>query len=908
MNFKRFLLTTLSTVCMATTMQAVPAYPYPVKVKQANGSYVTVMLKGDEHGHLAMTSDGYPLYFNEQTGNYEYASLAKSDIVGSGIVATDALERDSRALTFLQGQNGDAIKKVVMEKRSSTMNARRAKAPQRIRINDFPTMGDQHSLVILVSFSDLDFTTVGDDPHDFYDRMMNEEGFTYTNGANGSARDFYVASSNGLFTPTFDVVGPVKVSKTQSYYGANKGGDDQMDRIAEMIEEACTLADDSVDFSRYDTNGDGYVDNIFFFYAGYGEADSYKSNTIWPHSAKLQTDIGVTVKLDSMIINSYACSNEINGQRQGNPAGIGTFVHEFGHVLGLDDHYDVYYSGATFTPGSYDTMDDGSYCNNGNTPPLFSAYERGELDWLDYTELTNDADTLVVLPELSSSNKAYRISVEGTNGREFYVLENRQRHGWDEYLPGHGMLMWHIDIDTLAWNDNHVNTVGSHQRVDIVEADNRRTSSSLEGDPFPGTANVTQWTIKSWAGDTLIVLNDIEEKDEEIRLLLDGVNIKIDTPTMAVGEVEDSSFVVKWNSVGIANRYKLSVYEIGDNGKTVLSDYDNKVYYDTDSVAIEGLKPETSYEVTLVAGRGSCYSDTIRTSVQTKELVFEKRRTMDVYATDVSSDRFTANWSEIEDADSYVLTLCKHSFDDEVTERGYDFSQRSDGLPELWEADGGYVSINNCYGESSPSLRFINRGGYVLIAYPKARISSIRFWSKGGNSADGNVYVERFANGEWTEVMSFVPTGDEGNAQTRELQFEQSDSVRIRMEKSNGVFYVDDIVVGCHDRVSTPVEGYENKEVGNVLSYQFVNLEKEASYDFTVRGKQGDKLSYASDAVDVKTSTDATGISETVAEQSDGTYSTLYDLSGRKIPFTDKLPKGIYIVKKDGKSVKVLKK
>ena len=106
-------------------------------------------------------------------------------------------------------------------------------------------------------------------------------------------------------------------------------------------------------------------------------------------------------------------------------------------------------------------------------------------------------DTLNVLPDLNDSNKAYVVPVGGTNDEEYFIMENRQQKGWDEFIPGHGMLLWHIDFDAKTWEKNEVNITGSHQRIDIVEADNKRTDNSRMGDPYPGTSKVTQCDLTS---------------------------------------------------------------------------------------------------------------------------------------------------------------------------------------------------------------------------------------------------------------------------------------------------------------------------------------------------------------------------------------------------------------------------
>ena len=295
--------------------------------------------------------------------------MATRGIEPSGIVATPASRRDAQAVAYLQQLDIAAMQQHVARHR--TARRARQQVPSQFLINDFPTTGTQRSLVILVQFDDDKFTSV-DDPYEYYYNMLNQEGFTHANGANGSARDFYHDCSNGQFDPQFDVVGPVTLSREQGYYGGD--ATNMLDTMAyRMVIEACELVDADVDFSQYDLNGDGVVDNIYFFYAGFGQADSGQGSTIWPHAGKLEQDwLQEMPQHDGVLINRYATSNEI---RYGTgpmfkPVGIGTFVHEFGHVLGLVDHYDTGYGGS-FHPNTWDTMAAASYNDNQNTPPTF---------------------------------------------------------------------------------------------------------------------------------------------------------------------------------------------------------------------------------------------------------------------------------------------------------------------------------------------------------------------------------------------------------------------------------------------------------------------------------------------------------------------------------------------------------
>ncbi len=587
--------------------EAVPADPSPKTVRQPDGSLLTVVIRGDERSHLIRTSDGIPLYFDRIKKAFEYARLDGGKITGSGIMAHDVSDRDAKSAEYVNAMDVDGICRAAFNR--TNLPVLKSSGPQRILINDFPTKGRQKSLVILLSFSDKDFTSV-EDPKQFYSDMLNKEGFTWSNGANGSARDFYLKSSSGQFDPEFVVAGPVKLSKESTYYGSDTGGQDV--NMGEAIVEACQALDAEIDFSEFDTNGDGLVDNIYFFYAGGGQADDPNgTDYIWPHAYNLE-GWGKTLELDGVKISRYACSNELRYNRSGEliPTGIGTFVHEFGHVLGLADHYDVSYGMLTFGLGTWDTMAQGSYNDNMNTPPLFSGFERGELGWLDYKDLTLSADSISILPYLGESNMAYRVNVPGSDN-EFYVLENRQKQGFDKFLPGHGMLAWHIDIDTTAWMNNAVNVQPSHQRVDIVEADGTTDEASRAGDIFPGTSGVTQATLKSWAGNELVSIDDVTERNDTIRLLLKGTKFRLPSPREVKAlDVADSSFVFTWSEVDDAKRYTADIYSMDENGdKSFVQGFKNTTYMSADTLRVEGLLPETIYYVDIAAGLGSYSAD-----------------------------------------------------------------------------------------------------------------------------------------------------------------------------------------------------------------------------------------------------------------------------------------------------------
>lgn len=326
-------------------------------------------------------------------------------------------------------------------------------------------------LVILVNFSDLAMTKLD---HASADSMFNGSAYHY-GGAYGSVQQYFSDQSNGAYVPEFTIVGPVTLAHEHDYYGTNSensysNGNDQYN--ADLVIEACLLAEEQgVDFSLFDHNNDGEVDFVYIIYAGTGEADSGKSTDIWPKSGQLSSLIyyGMTnqeeynwwnrLQLDGKVIENFACSNELDGRHRDRD-GIGTICHEYSHVIGLPDIYDSRY-GTNYqqglTPGQWSLMDAGSYNNDGITPPNFAAWDKYFCGWITPEELKNARD--ITLP----IGDAYYIAgaladVRPTSQSTIYYVENRQQQGWDQYLPGHGMIIWQVTFNRWAWEYNTVNT------------------------------------------------------------------------------------------------------------------------------------------------------------------------------------------------------------------------------------------------------------------------------------------------------------------------------------------------------------------------------------------------------------------------------------------------------------------
>ena len=905
---KKNILTAMALLAIASTqtIMAIPADPQAKKMRQPDGSYITVMMRGDEHCHMLFSADGTPLFYNTKSHAFEYAQLKAGRLSGSGIIAKDAADRDMKAKAYVAKMDMNARPKAALPTRSfepaKSHGSRKAGSPKRIRINDFPTIGHQKSLVILWEFSDTNFTSI-ENPKLFFNGLLNTPGFTWEGtGINGSAVDFYHASSFNKFDPEFDVVGPVKLSKPATYYGSDDPSQDAM--IYEAIIESCQALDDEINFADYDTDNDGKVDNIYFFYAGNGQADTPNGTSlIWPHSWYLgETGWKQDLVLDGKQIDRYTCSNELRYKSDGTkiPTGIGTFVHEFGHVLGLADHYDTSYGMLTFGLGAWDTMASGSYNNDMNTPPVFSAFERAELGWLDYTDLDIDADSINVLPYLADCNKAYRIKVDGTNDNEYFILENRQKKDWDKYLPGHGLLTWHIDMDEAAWKGNYVNTDMTHQRVDIVEVDGSATDATRNGDIMPGVSNITQYQLKSWAGNDLLKIDHVAERNDTIRMILAGTKFKMPAPeSVLVSDIKDSSFVATWSPVVDATSYTVSAYTTDKQGnKTYLQGLNEKIFPQTATLNIDGLTPLTDYEVSVSATLASYNSENTTMPVQTLPLVFSKRMPDGLTATDIISDGFKASWNDVEGATDYLATLYHHTFNEQTTDKGYDFTDKYDGLPELWSTNSQtYYSVKGNYGNAAPSLRLSNNNDYLIVAYPESKMESISFWTR-SSKAGNKIHIEAEENGEWNEIKTIdAPT----TAQTIKVSTDGAAKVRIRLERTSGFVVIDDVVASIHETLRTPVEGYNEIKTEGKTSLDFNGLAGGEKYSYRIQAFDGTDRSYRSDecVVVLPASTGISGIS-----YEDGIKAETYDLAGRKAVNPSK---GYFIVKRGKQVKKILK-
>ena len=469
---KRILATLALLLGALHILSAVPAYPGKIQVTQPDGSVITIRIHGDEWYHYA-TDDLGRVVARGADGFFRPAALP------SEAARAEAVE---------------------MRKAAQQMRAKAAEAAKASSL----TQGTHKIPVFLVYFQDTDFSI--ENPKAAFDALLNEDGYT-ANGGTGSVRDYYVENSHGQYTPVFDVYGPYLLSHDRAYYA---------NRAADALREACNGLNAEVNFAQYDSDGDGYIDMTLMYYAGYNQAESGDETTIWPHQSGAY---GYT-RYDGKYLGTYFCTSELKGASGTRMCGIGTTTHEFGHSLGLPDFYDTDYelNGEAGALYSYSVMCSGSYNNNGRTPPYFNSEELMILGWMGGQSEISRQGTLTIGPV--QDYVAYKIPTS-TDG-EYFVLECRNKTGWDLHLPGNGMLVYHVDKSqreitfvrsggsevtyTAAgiWrNTNSINVKGDHPCCYLVPAasqQNLNYSGSQDRIPFPGSRKVTQYTPVDWEG------------------------------------------------------------------------------------------------------------------------------------------------------------------------------------------------------------------------------------------------------------------------------------------------------------------------------------------------------------------------------------------------------------------------
>ena len=490
---KRIILLICFIACTTITTWAAKAQSIPVLVKQADGTTITVILQGDEHINWYIALDG-TLLVQGSDNNYYVGRVANNGhLMATKQLAHEPAFRSQTERSLIQKQDKERFYSYVRNVAAQSEIAYNESPMTRISIGAssdgvayFPHTGSPKALVILAEFTDTLFT-IQNTKQVFTNYLMNEGHFTETSyGQNMSykgVRGYFKDCSYGLFTPAFDVVGPVKLPKPQTYYGVGN------DNITDLMTDACNAVDNEVDFSQYDANGDGMVDLVYIIYAGHSA--NYRGNAstdIWPKS-------GTTIlskTFDGKSIRRYGVSNELAGRENKKKEketinGIGLFCHEFSHTLGLPDIY-AYKTDAEDQNDQgmelWDLMDGGTEVQGGRVPSPYLAWEREAMGWMSIDTLTTDCH-IANLKTIDNSGKAYKI-LNPLASNEYIVLQSIQKGGWYQGW-GNGSYPKGLLVYRVSYASNKVNVfdfpnnVKGKPRVIVVPADGEIIAAAHAG-------------------------------------------------------------------------------------------------------------------------------------------------------------------------------------------------------------------------------------------------------------------------------------------------------------------------------------------------------------------------------------------------------------------------------------------
>ena len=477
--------------------KATAAYPYPITVSQPDGTTLRILIHGDEFCRWTTDIWGHPVKKGSDGFWRPFSGLSAMELSASRQFNLD------RMLPPSSVESNQPLTK-------GTGNA----------------VTDIRVLVVPVQFPDIKFQKA--DYRNYLDNKLNVQGYS-DYGATGSARDYFEANFIGCRF-TFDVCDIITLKHNAAYYGAN---DETVPTritydvsIPQMVKEACTILDSKINFRDYDLDGNHKIDHMIFVYAGHNEAESGNSDDIWSHEWDLSSH---NFKFDGVFVGLYAASSELSGADGNEDAGIGTFCHELSHTFGLKDLYDVNYGKEGLCKclwQSLSIMDYGNFNNNGNTPPYYCAIDRELAGKSPAGTLTEN--TCITLNPIHETGTFLRLDTE--NEGEYYLFEVREETGWDRYIGGHGLLIYHLDKSSrfvsgiqasIRWNENIINTVAKHECADLVES--FPEAESIRQVFFPGQGNVTEFgpvtlpAFESWDGESLkLKISDITETGNRV--------------------------------------------------------------------------------------------------------------------------------------------------------------------------------------------------------------------------------------------------------------------------------------------------------------------------------------------------------------------------------------------------------
>jgi immune inhibitor A len=458
--FSMILVCMAISVCSVKDGFAVPVAPIEHTLKQADGTEFKARQWGDEWNHGWETKDGYTIIFDGNSREWRYAQAEEGgDLVPSRIaVGKGGVSNTVTKHLRPTGKARSRILAAVMDRVQAVNN------------NVVPSVGTANIPIILINFND---TSINYSASSFETLL-----FSGTN----TMDDYYQEVSYGVFSvsPGTSVPGIVdwrSASNSHAYYGANDAfGNDMWP--GDLVYEAVTLAEvqTTIDFSEYDADGNCSVDVVAIIHEGTGEESGISSSDIWSHRWNLSdalsngySNYGAITGLDAdgtcpsgYTVDDYIIMPELYDSSPITQSTIGVFTHEYGHALGLPDLYDTDNSSEGI--GRWGLMAGGSWTyvsTPGDRPSHMSAWSKYYLGWVTPQSVTSGSPlTNELIDAASSFDDVYQLLSGTPTSGEYFLVENRQKTGFDAGLPGSGLAIWHIDGDLIStrMSTNEVNT------------------------------------------------------------------------------------------------------------------------------------------------------------------------------------------------------------------------------------------------------------------------------------------------------------------------------------------------------------------------------------------------------------------------------------------------------------------
>lgn len=600
----------------SSPLLAGPAYPGLITVKQSDGSEIKVRVHGDEFSNYVTSEEGYTLAADAD-GDWAFAKLDASGLLVPTSVKAKAVNRltasERKVLGTSLRKNLRPLRMTDLQmrlkaERTYSLATRAADAgdclPPLLGGTTWKPVGNKKVLVLLAEYPDLPFTNGSNEA---FGNLLNSKSYT-KGGATGSVWQYYYDNSNGKFDPEFTVAGPYRLSKNRAYY---------KDKPKEMVAEVARLADNDLDFSQFAENGVAH--DIFVFYSG-GAESTGDPNGIWPHRSTLRN-----LTLDGVTIPGYACSSELEPGSAGNNtlAAIGSFCHEFGHILGWPDLYDTVGGNDTKCdlPGCFSLMAYGTYNNSSRTPPALSILERWMMGWSEPEILETSGE--YSLPAITEG-KGYLVKTEADG--DYFLLECRGagKNEWDkkEYLDFYGqgsdwgLLVYHVRNETNSWIGNAVNIARGNEHYKIFYSNpNSRNNYLPQYIPahcfFPGGSNVT--SIYSDNESKFLAANGKKTMVEIPSIRLDAaegsVKLSVTERNGNITDVKSSVFqhdiILSWKD-DLSSGWTVEWKAEGEEAKSITGLTSSEVH-------IPLLKDAQDYAITITGNKNSKTSLTLKT-------------------------------------------------------------------------------------------------------------------------------------------------------------------------------------------------------------------------------------------------------------------------------------------------------